>query len=393
MLALPSFYLFAVAAYLGLVALAACFFRAPKSDPAIIQERPFAVLLIPAHNESHQIESILEDAHGLRYPRDRYRVVVIADNCTDDTADRARAKGAQILARHDAERRGKGFALDWALTEQTAAFEGAEIIALVDADMHIDEAFLEAMAAAFATPETQVVQGLNTVAKPEASWRTALGYVAFTAINHTRPAGRDRIGGTAELKGSGMAFRAATLLGYGWPAHSLAEDAEFSKRLLADGIRVRYQPAAKVTSPIPERTEQANVQQQRWEGGKLHLLKRHLPRLLWLALRRPSIRHLDAVADILVPPMSILVLLLSVLLPATYVVDPRWAAAIGGAGLAIAFYILIGLALQRAPLKIWGYLLAVPLFLAWKLPLYLGLLLSRKKETAWQRTPRDQEID
>lgn len=392
-LALPSLYLVGIAAYLGLIALAACLFRAPRPHRSAGEHAPFAVLLIPAHNESHQIDSILSDAEALHYPRDRFEVVVIADNCSDDTADRARAQGAVVLERHNTAQRGKGFALDWALTEQAAAFSKAEIIALVDADMHIDAGFLEAMAAAFADPETQVVQGLNTVARPESSWRTALGYVAFTAINHTRPAGRDRIGGTAELKGSGMAFRAATLLDYGWPAHSLAEDAEFSKRLLEDGIRVRYQPEAKVTSPIPERTEQANVQQQRWEGGKLHLLKSQLPRLLRLALRQPSIRHFDAVADILVPPMSILVLLLVVLTPLSLLIDLRWTVTMGGAGLAIAFYILIGLALQRAPLKIWGYLLAVPLFLAWKLPLYLGLLLSRKKEVAWQRTPRDQEID
>jgi len=389
LLAAPTLYLLLVALYLHVITWAAWLFQAPAK--ATTPDASF-VLLIPAHNESHQIETILAHALAAPYPHEHLKIVVIADNCSDDTAERARNSGATVLERHDTERRGKGFALDWALREHREAFADAELIALIDADMELDDDFFAAMAGAFSDPEVTVVQGLNTVARPEQSWRTALGYVAFTTINHVRPAGRDALGGTAELKGSGMAFRAETLLAYGWPAHTLAEDAEFSKRLLEDGVRVRYQPLAKVTSAIPVRTAQANIQQQRWEGGKIHLVKAWLPRLIRLAIKRPSLRHIDAVLDMLVPPMSVLALLLVGCFLGGLAIHPLWAGAVAAAGGAIALCIVSGLILQRAPLAIWFYLFAVPLFLAWKVPLYLRLLILRKPST-WQRTPRDQELD
>jgi len=389
-LALPTAYLMLVAAYLHLITWAAWFFRAPA--PADAAEARIA-LLVPAHNESHQIATILRQARAARWPEEQFDLVVVADNCTDDTAEIARAEGAQVLERSDTVRQGKGHALDWALREHSEVFREADIIALIDADMEVSPQFFAALAGAFLDPDTQVVQGLNTVARPEASWRTALGFVAFTTINHVRPAGRDALGGTAELKGSGMAFRAPLLLEYGWPAHTLAEDAEFSKRLLEDGIRVRYQPHAKVISAIPERLAQANVQQERWEGGKLQLVKAWLPRLLRLLIRKPGIRHADAVLDMLVPPMSVLALLLVLCFAGGLLIHPYWAGAVVLAGLAVAWCILSGLLLQRAPLRIWLYLAAVPLFIAWKIPLYARLLLFRKGPAQWNRTPRDQEID
>lgn len=348
-------------------------------------------ILIPAHNEEHQIAALLEALANQHYPEDQRTVFVIADNCTDATAAIARAHDAVALERHDLSLRGKGHALDWCLKtyhDQLAAFDA---IALIDADMHVDPDFLREIAASLAAPGVEVVQGLNTVANPEASPRAALGYASFTLINHVRPAGRCWLGGTAELKGSGMAFRSALLLRTGWPAHTLAEDADFSKRLLLDGIVVHYNPDARVTSNIPLHDAQARIQQQRWEGGKIHVLRTYLPLLLRAACVRPSIRLWDAVADILVPPLSVYAALWGLAAVLAIFVAPRALWGLIVALLAVVAAVVGGLLLVRAPSPVWRSLLAAPWFMAWKLPLYAKLLLLRGEST-WQRTPRDAEI-
>jgi len=349
-------------------------------------------LVMPAHNESGQIGTILDDAGRLDYPKDSYEVFVIADNCDDDTATLARAAGATVVERQDPDKRGKGFALDWFLTVHRAQLETFHAVAFVDSDMRIDPAFLRELNAALAVPDVQAVQGSNSVAHPEVNWRAALGYLGFCVINHVRPAGRNALGGTAELKGSGMAFRTPLLLRYGWPAHSLAEDVEFSRRLLLDNVLVHYNPAARVTSELATRRAQATVQQARWEGGKLDLFKRYFPVVLRRAVTTRRWRFMDAVLDMLVPPLSMLVTLILAAGLASLFAHQALTVTVALCAAAVAWCVFSGLILRRAPVRVWLYLAAVPVFMAWKGALFLRLLLRRGPQT-WQRTPRDRELD
>lgn len=378
-----------VSLYLGVLALASWFYRPPKATP----DAPLSfALLIPAHNEGAGITSILNDVRAVDYPADKIQVFVVADNCDDDTADKARAAGATVFARDDRDHPGKGQALDWCLRTHRETLAAFDVIALIDADMIIDAGFFGALGAALATPGVDAVQALNTVANPERTWRTALGYVGFTAINHVRPAGRCFLGGTGELKGSGMAFRSELLLHYGWPAHSIAEDVEFSKQLLLDGHRVHYIPTALVTSEIPTHQKQAGVQQARWEGGRFHLFRHYLPKFMREVARSPSIARIDALLDLFVPPQSILVILLlfltffAALASPTLLVVPLVCLA------CVALYVLSGLFQRRAPLQVWLYLAAAPLLVGWKIALYARLLVGGGPQ-GWVRTPRDNELE
>lgn len=386
--AVPGAFLAVVCAYLFVITIGAWLFRVRADYNAAPLK---AALLVPAHNEEQHIRYILSDANTMDYPPGKFTVFVIADNCTDATAAQAREMGATVFERHDLAHRGKGQALDWCLRTHAELLAGYDIIALVDADMTIHPRFLRELSASFSAG-AQVVQALNTVARPESTWRTSLGYVGFSVINHVRPSGRRFFGGTAELKGSGMAFRAPLLLKYGWPAHSLAEDAEFSKHLLLDGIVVEYNPRALVTSEIPATTFQARIQQQRWEGGKWHVQRTYVPVLLRACLKKPSIARIDALLDIIVPPQSLLVALIGACLALSIPVHPLLSALFGLCALAVAFCVLSGLALTRAPITIWLALLMVPVLLIWKLPVYTRLIFTKGAQ-AWQRTPRDAELD
>lgn len=380
-------YLGVACGYLFVITLGAWLFRVRVDYAA----EPLKVaLLIPAHNEEQNIRYIVSDANTMDYPPSKFTVFVIADNCTDATATKAREMNATVLERHDLSNRGKGQALDWCLKTHRKALEGHDIIALVDADMNIHPRFLRELSASFSAG-AQVVQALNTVAHPESNWRTSLGYIGFSVINHVRPSGRRFFGGTAEIKGSGMAFRAPLLLKYGWPAHSLAEDAEFSKKLLLDGVLVDYNPRAIVTSEIPTTTYQARIQQQRWEGGKWHVQKTYLPVLIRAVLQKPSIARIDALLDIIVLPQSLLVMLIMACLALSIFVHPLATAYFGACLMAVAFCILSALSLTRASITIWLALAAVPFLLVWKLPVYARLVLAKGAQ-AWQRTPRDAEL-
>ena len=380
----PVMYLAVVSAYLLLITTAAYFFR--KKERLDAPPLKFA-LVLPAHNEEGQIGDLLTDLAALDYPPGKFTVFVIADNCTDATADRARRGGATTLERHDLENRGKGQALDWFLDTQSETLREYDAISIIDADMRVDHAYLRELSATLSWPGCQVAQASNLAAHPEASWRSALGFLGFSVINHVRPAGRDQLGGTAELKGSGMAFRVPILLQYGWPAHSLAEDAEFSKQLLLDGVLVHYNPDARVTSDLAISRTQAEVQQARWEGGKIYILKKYLPVLFRLTLAKPAWRHLDALLDLLVPPQSALVFLLAAVWAVSWLTHPAFTLLLSGCALSVAFCILSGPLLCRAPFKVWLYFAAAPVFVAWKVPMLVRLAI-RKSTGVWQRTPR-----
>jgi cellulose synthase/poly-beta-1,6-N-acetylglucosamine synthase-like glycosyltransferase len=387
LIALPTVYLCVVCGYLLLITLAAYAFRKHTARHGAGYR---IAVVIPAHNEAGQIGQILADLGKLDFPRENFAAFVIADNCSDDTAGIVRAAGYQAAERHDPALRGKGHALDWFLKSHQEALASFDAISIVDADMQIDPAYLRELAASLAAPGTRVVQASNAVARPETNWRTALGYLGFSVINHVRPAGRETLGGTAELRGRGMAFERALLLKYGWPAHSLAEDVEFSKQLLLDGIPVRYNPDARVTSELAVRRDQAQVQQQRWEGGKVDIVRRYFPRLLRKALETRQWLYIDAVLDILVPPLSVLVLLLVGTGILAAFVHTLWVGILAVCACALVISVLSGPLLTHAPLKVWVYLLAAPVFVAWKAPMYARLLLA-KTPAAWQRTPRNHE--
>src|SRR5262249_5144144 len=108
------------------------------------------VVVIPAHDEEMVIGATLSHLFRQEYPADRYAVVVVADNCTDRTAEIARAAGATVLERTNTELRGKGYALDWAfdrlMKEDAGTAHEAAAFVIVDADTAVDPAFLRTMA-------------------------------------------------------------------------------------------------------------------------------------------------------------------------------------------------------------------------------------------------------
>jgi 1,2-diacylglycerol 3-beta-glucosyltransferase len=346
------------------------------------------VVVVPAHNEEQGIAATVAQLLATDYPRELVQIFVIADNCTDATAEVARQAGAWVVVRNDADHRGKGQALDWFLREHRDLLETVELVAFIDADMQVSRNFFVAMSAAFADADTLVAQGRYMVANPSRNILSAIGYASFCYINHVRPAGRCYWGGTADLKGSGMVFRAPFLLPRGWKAHSIAEDMQLGKELMLEGIRVAYVPSAGVASEIPATLSQVRVQQSRWEGGKPEIYASIVPLALRAFLQRPSKLLLDGLLDLMVPPLSILIflngagLLLSWWLGST----SQWIFLASFAVFGLAVF--SGLLQNRAPAGVYWRLIAAPAFIVWKVVLLLRVAVT-PAPTTWQRTPRD----
>ncbi|OQY01162.1 MAG: hypothetical protein B6I22_14740 [Desulfobacteraceae bacterium 4572_123] len=363
--AVAILYVLVATVYLLVLTLAAWRFK-KKTDPTA---GPLKIaVIVPAHNEADQIQTTLKSIADSAYAREDYRICVIADNCEDDTANLARDAGARVFERTDIANRGKGQALDWLFTTHPEVYHDFDALAVVDADTLLHRDFLSEVSASLSHPEVKVVQGYYGVSNPNDNWRSALASAALNVFHHVRPAGRNRIKGTAGLKGNGMAFLSEIIEKYGWPAYSIVEDIEFSMQLLLDGILVHYNPDAIVYGEMATEKKQAETQRKRWEGGRWQVFKTYGPGLI-----RKFVRQI-------------------VLFICTALFYPGLSPALVLCLLSIVFYVFSGLLLKRASFYVWKSLFMAPFFILWKIPIYLKIVKSGDDNT-WERTKRQAEMN
>ncbi len=391
-----------------LLLLTAAAWTAKRTTPAASpSELPFFSFLIPAHNEEVLLPELLESLQQLDYPKSHYQVHVIADNCSDHTAEIAAAYGAIVHVRHNETLIGKGYALEWGLNEIRAAGSAAEAFIIVDADSTISSNFLTVMHNQVAAG-AQVVQAYYGVREPELSWNVGLRYAALTVLHFLRPQGRMVLGGSAGLKGNGMLFTREVLASFPWPA-SVTEDIEYHMVLLLNGYTVKFAPDAAVWGEMPERFEQSQTQLDRWEYGRMAMARKYVPLLLGAAgkaFQQKDLRRvyclLDAVSEHLIPPFSVLFggACLLLFLDAGFVLAGAWSpapthliwinAGLGVLLLAIQIlYLLSGLRLANAPGIIYKQLYYAPLFVLRKIGQY-GKILTGNKPDHWIKTTRNQ---
>lgn len=369
--------------------------RRPR--PLADDPRLRVAVVVPAHDEAAGIDGTVRDLLPRLAAGDR--LVVVADNCTDDTAGAARAAAAAaggsatttVLERRDAERRGKGHALAHALAWLAAA--PPDVVVFVDADCRVADGSLRALAA-FAAAAGRPAQADYLLAAPPAATPLArLGAFAVLVRNRVRPRGLDRLGLPCQITGSGFA------LPWGLTAHASAlggdivEDLALGLAAAAAGAPCRACPEVRVLSALPGSDDEAARQRRRWEHGQLATAWRRGPGLVLRGLLgRPALLALGL--DLLVPPLALLAALLGGALAAAVAIGAAtgtWTAATVAAGAlaaVVAATLVAWFAHARRVLPLRD-LARIPFYVAWKLPLYLGLW--RGRETAWRRTARDGE--
>ncbi|MBF5042599.1 MULTISPECIES: glycosyltransferase family 2 protein [Myxococcaceae] len=350
-------------------------------------------LVVPAHNEEAGIARTVANLSALDYPAALRRIVVVADNCTDATAERARAAGAHVLVRHDAERRGKGYALEYAFARSLEEAQ-ADAVVVVDADTVVSAGLLHAFAARLEAG-ARAVQAEYGVQNPDASWRTRLLTIAFALFHDVRSRARERLGLSCGLRGNGMCFALPLLRQVPHDAFSVVEDVEYGLRLGLAGQRVHYAGEVKVLGEMVAGEQGSRSQRRRWEGGRLQLMRQHGLPLLGRGLAQRSGLLVDLALDILVPPLSWLAapaLLLGALALALSLAGGHALLSLGAWGAVLAMltlYVLRGWWLSGMGLRGLADLACAPLYVLWK----LVLLLRRPQHPkgAWVRTTREGE--
>lgn len=345
-------------------------------------------VVVPAHDEAAVIERTLASLAQLDWPRDGFRRIVVADNCSDDTARLARAAGATVIERNEPSRRGKGYALERAFAASLA--DGwADAVVIVDADTVVSANLLEAFAARIELG-AQVLQAHYGVLNPSASWRTRLIAIAHGAFHVVRSRARERLRLSCGLRGNGWCVTHKLLDAVPYHAFSLTEDLEYGLILGLAGHRVHYAFEADADAEMTSSATIALRQRQRWEQGRFALVRQFTVPLLRAALRRRDRVCFDLACDLLVPPLSYLTLLaLAFMLAAggaaAWNTSLQAAAWTGLACIAaLTGYVLRGWRLSGIGLRGLADLACVPVFLLWKLS-----LLRSKALREWVPTRRE----
>lgn len=346
-------------------------------------------VIVPAHNEAAVIEGVVASLRKLDWPADGFRILVIADNCTDSTAALARAAGAEVLERHDTECRGKGYALDFAFHE-SRAHGWAYAVVVIDADTEVSANLLEAFAARIECG-AKVIQAHYGVLNSQASWRTRLMAIAMASFHRVRSRARERLRLSCGIRGNGWCITHRLLHQVPYRAYSLTEDIEYGIDLGLAGYRVHYADEAHVAAMMVSGEQAARTQRQRWEGGRWQLIRTKTLPLLRAAMGSGGGVCLDLALDLLVLPLSYVavnVALLTVLAGVALLWEPSmeiWLWLGLGGGMSLLLYVLRGWQLSGVGLRGLVDLLRAPFFVLWKV-----LLMLRPRGSAeWVRTKRE----
>jgi len=348
-----------------------------------------AVIIVPAHDEAavlpRTLPMLIEASRGLAH------VLVVADNCSDRTAAIAKELGAEVIERFDTERRGKGFALDFA--KHHLQSRPPEVILIVDADCVIDGESISSLIQACASTG-RPCQATNLQApSPRASPSVQLSTFAFYIKNVVRLRGLERLSGRAHLLGTGMAIPWKALAEVELATSSIVEDLKLGQELAERGYPPTLVESANVWSSA-ESEQNTLSQRRRWEGGFLANALRVGPALFLTSLRRGQPGGVLAALNLMTPPFALLLSLDFVVLVAVAVVawgtGAAWWPVILLAGsimLACVGLILAWLAGGSRFVSL-GSLLRAPFYLAWKLPMYMSFARHGAPKD-WQRTGRN----
>lgn len=375
------------AAFLAIEVGAALLPRRPRSTTPDIA-RPTIGILIPAHNETAGISEVVQQARAQL--RDGDRLLVVADNCSDNTAEIARGAGAEVVERTDPDNLGKGFALDFGIRHLAAA--PPDVLIVLDADCFFATGSVSLLAENAMSLNRPAQAYYSMKSPPDASPTQKVSEFSWRVKNLVRPLGMSRLALPCHILGSGMAFTWGSIGSIQMASGHLVEDLKLGLDLTEKGYPPVFTPEIEVTSNFPTGADAAQTQRTRWEHGHLATIFSDVPRRLFRGLFSGNLALLGLALDAAIPPLTffalalVLFMALSATARALGADATAFAISLWSLGLFLSAVILAWVRFGRdlLPVRTLG---AVAIYILSKLPIYVRFF--TKRQTKWVRTNRD----
>ena len=364
--------------------LAAIFLAKPSTMKLEADSRPTIAVLMPAHNESLVIAQTIQSMLPKLSRQDQ--LLVVADNCEDDTATIARNLGATVIERTNLHARGKGYALDYGLQHLKA--HPPQIVLIIDADCMVENDAINQLASACVAYQRPIQALYLMQSQPNPSLKARIAEFAWLVKNKVRPLGFKALGLPCQLMGTGMAFLWADIVKVDLASGHIVEDMKLGVDFSRMNKAPVFLPQALVTSVFPPTAEATNTQRTRWEHGHLSMILTEAPRLFFEAIKTQNIQMLGLALDLIVPPLVALTLCCVAILIVSFVFSIKLAAVLST---------ILLLTLITAVLMAWGFfgrniisfkqLCYAPIYALVKIPIYIKFFFNRQVE--WVRSKRD----
>ena len=295
------------------IVISICSFIKLKEKPLLKNKKHKFMAIIPAHNEEAVIRNLVESLKNQNYPKELLDVYVIADNCTDQTANIARDAGAIVYERFDETKKTKGYAMNWFLAQKIEENADYDAFFVFDADNIVDVDFTNQMNIKLCQGET-VVQGYRDIKNPSDTWITAGYAIFYWMMNRMYHLARYNLGLSPLINGTGFMVRFDIVKPNGWDTVTLTEDIEFSLKHIIDGYKLGWAVNAKVYDEQPLEFKASWKQRTRWTVGHIQCVEIYTKELASAVKKHKTLVSFDGLLYILgsIPMFVITIALLLV---------------------------------------------------------------------------------
>ncbi len=345
-------------------------------------------ILMPAHNEALIIAETIKTL--IPALESASQILVVADNCTDDTASIARSLGATVIERQHKTLRGKGYALDFGLQYLKAS--PPDVVIVIDADCIANADAISQLTSACIAHQRPIQALYLMQAQPNPSLKQRIAAFAWLVKNYVRPLGFSMLGLPCQLMGTGMAFLWQDITAIHLASGHIAEDMKMGVDLARINTAPIFLPQALVTSTFPVDQSATKTQRARWEHGHLSVIASDAPALFIEAIATRNMQMLGLALDLIVPPLAVLTLMCCfVLLMSSGLYHfASFSLSLVYASLlltVLAITVLIAWAFFGRHIISFKQLCYAPIYALVKIPLYIKFFVNRQVE--WVRSKRD----
>jgi cellulose synthase/poly-beta-1,6-N-acetylglucosamine synthase-like glycosyltransferase len=243
--------------------------------------------IIAARNEEAVIANLIESIHLQNYPKELIDIIVIADNCTDKTAEIAEKAGAIVFKRFNKAEVGKGFVMSFAFEKIFAERDIYDAFCVFDADNLVDRDFFFEMNNAICAGY-EVAQGYRDMKNPTDTWISGGHSLFYWMQNRFSNSARSFLGLSATINGTGFMLLSSFIKEIGFKTYTCTEDIELSMQCVLAGRRVGWVPDAKVYDEQPLTLQQSMRQRVRWVNGLIQCYKRYIGQLAKKIITKPD---------------------------------------------------------------------------------------------------------